>query len=243
MTYEKIKILIGQAKTEQAITEFSNSAFSKNIEISNELLAIKAKFNENARKKRLGIIAGGEARMVDANIVVSLLELLELAHTNFNEKGDFEKKTFNPKKVKIFISYSHKDENIKEHIDIHLASLKRSDRVEVWNDRKIGIGSEWDDTIKKELELSDLILLIVSADFIASDYIWQVEIKKAIERHRKGLAVVIPIFARPCDFSEMPFAKLQGLPKDAKPISTFLNTDEAYSEISKAIKEFINKYH
>lgn len=137
---------------------------------------------------------------------------------------------------KVFISYSHKDEAFKDELDAHLSALKRSGLVEVWHDRRIDAGTEWDDEIKSELESAQIILLLVSAGFLASEYIWKVEIARAMERHRAKEAKVIPIFIRACDIKGMPFEGIQGLPRDAKPVASFTDKDEAYLQIAKGIR-------
>jgi hypothetical protein len=142
--------------------------------------------------------------------------------------------------IKIFLSYSHRDEDIKNELDIHFAPLKRSGKAQTWSDRDIELSSEWDEDIKRELEEADIILLLISANFIASNYIWDNELKRAMERHEAKTARVIPIFAKKCEFQNMPFAKLQGLPKNAKPIATFADRDEAYTEIVAAIRRLID---
>jgi hypothetical protein len=146
-----------------------------------------------------------------------------------------------PTPIKIFLSYSHRDEDIKSELDIHFSPLKRSGKVQVWNDRDISAGEEWNAEIMKELEEANIILLLVSANFIASNYIWEKELSRAMQRHERGEARVIPIFAKECVFEDMPFAKLQGLPKNAKPIATFTDRDVAYTEIVKAIRNLIDK--
>ena len=140
------------------------------------------------------------------------------------------------KMKKIFISYSHKDETLKEELDAHLSALKRSKLVEVWHDRRIDPGSNWDNDIKAELESADIILLLVSSNFLASEYIWKIEIARAIERHEAKETRVIPIFLRACDMEGMPFAGLQGIPRDAKPVVSFADKDEAYLQIAKGIR-------
>jgi len=144
------------------------------------------------------------------------------------------------KKVKIFISYARADEVIKNDLDKHLIGLKRSEMVEVWNDRELLPGEEWDDTIKAELEAADIILLLISADFNNSRYIWDNELSKALERHKNGNARVIPIIARTCDWQDMPYAKLQALPTGAKPISTYDDSDVANTEVATSIRKLVN---
>ncbi len=142
--------------------------------------------------------------------------------------------------IKIFLSYSHKDSDIKEELDIAFAPLKRSGKAQVWHDGLIQEGTEWNNDILQQLEEADIILLLISNYFIASNYIWEKELSRAMERHEAKTARVIPIFAKKCDFQDMPFAKLQGLPRNAKPINTFDNPDEAYTEIVKAIRNLMD---
>lgn len=156
-------------------------------------------------------------------------------------KKDIQFKTMtnlppNTRKVKVFFSYSHKDDRIKENLDIHFSTLKRLEKIEVWHDRQLTGGQDWDATIKKELQEADVILLMISANFVASTYIWEVELKQALERHERGEAVVIPIFGKSCDFSGLPFAGLQGYPRDAKFISKQTNKDAAYTEVAKEVR-------
>jgi hypothetical protein len=140
---------------------------------------------------------------------------------------------------KVFISYSHKDETFKEELDTHFSALKRSGLVDVWHDRRIDAGTEWDDEIKAELESADIILLLVSANFLASEYIWKVEIARAMERHRAKEAKVVPVFIRSCDVKGMPFEGIQGVPRDAKPVASFTDRDEAYVQIAKGIRAIL----
>ncbi len=141
--------------------------------------------------------------------------------------------------LKLFISYAHEDEHIKNQLDKFLITLKRSNKIEVWQDRQILAGDNWDISIKNELVTADIILLLVSIDFIASDYIWRNELEIAMQRHEKGEARVIPIIARACDWSGMPFRKLQALPTGGIPIENASNLDQVYTDISKQIKAVV----
>ena len=141
--------------------------------------------------------------------------------------------------VSVFTSYAHKDEELREELDIHLAMIKRQPAVDVWNDREIIPGDEWDDSIKKELESADIILLLVSPRFLASRYIYDVEIKTALERHEKRDAIVVPIILKPCDWTETEFAKLQALPRNATPIIKWDDMDEAFYNVATGLKQVI----
>lgn len=144
-------------------------------------------------------------------------------------------------KINIFISYSHEDEIYKNKLEKHLSLLKRNNVIETWSDRKIIPGEEWDKKIKEELESAQIILLLVSVDFLNSDYCFDIEIKRAVERHEKEEAVLIPVMLRKCDWGETSFSKIQALPKNATPIKSFEDEDEAFFSIVEGIKAAIEK--
>lgn len=145
------------------------------------------------------------------------------------------------KGVKVFISYCHKDESYKESLDTHLALMKKSDEVSTWSDRKIIPGQEWDKEISENLESADIIIFLVSADFIASDYCFDIEVKRAMERHETGAAVVVPVLVRVCDWKATPFSKLQSLPKDTNPIKKWVDEDEAWLDVVNGIRKAAEK--
>jgi len=145
--------------------------------------------------------------------------------------------------ARIFVSYAHEDEELKDELDKHLKVLKRSAKVEVWSDRDISSGQEWNDAIVSELQQADIILLLVSVDFNASDFIWEEELSVAMQRHEQGTAKVVPVFLRECDWDDMPYAKINGLPRHAKPVTTYENRDAAYTEVAQGIEELVDKMH
>jgi DNA-binding winged helix-turn-helix (wHTH) protein len=149
--------------------------------------------------------------------------------------------------VKVFISYAHKDEQLRDQLETQLAILQRQGLIKIWHDREIGAGAEWSGTIDSKLETADVILLLVSPDFLASDYISDVELQQAMERHEQGISRVIPIILRPCLWRRGPFAKLQALPTDGEPVTSakwgsidipFHNIAEG---IERAAKELLSK--
>src|SRR5262249_19936683 len=138
--------------------------------------------------------------------------------------------------VEVFFSYSHKDEEFLEKLITHLSLLKRKGVITGWYDRQISAGKEWKNRIDERLESAGVILLLVSADFLASDYCYDLEMARAMTRHDEGTARVIPIILRDCDWSDAPFGKLQALPKNAKPVKSWADQDEAFIDIAKGIK-------
>ena len=141
--------------------------------------------------------------------------------------------------IRLFYSYSHKDEALRDELEEALALLKRQGLISSWHDRKIGAGEEWKGAIDQNLEEAQVILLLVSSSFLASDYCWDVETKRAIERHDRGEAKVIPVILRPCDWHGAPFGKLQALPKDGKAVTSWANKDEAWTDVAKGIRRAI----
>ena len=123
--------------------------------------------------------------------------------------------------VEVFYSYSHRDEELREELERHLSILKRQGIITDWHDRKIGAGTEWKGQIDIHLNTARVILLLISSDFLASDYCYDIEMRRAIERHEAGEARVIPIILRPVIWKGAPFEKLQALPKDAKPVTSW----------------------
>lgn len=143
-------------------------------------------------------------------------------------------------KARIFFSYAYKDEDYRDTLELHLSLLKRQGIVEGWHARKILPGEDFADVIDENLEASNLILMLISPHFIASDYCWEKEMTRALERHEEGTAKVIPIFIRPCDWQTAPFAKIQGLPRNATPVSKWSDEDEAWLNVARGIRAVID---
>lgn len=143
--------------------------------------------------------------------------------------------------IKVFFSYSRKDRELRNELETHLSILKKQGVISTWHDREIVAGDEWARQIDEELEEADIILLLVSADFLASDYCYDMETTRAMERHEAGEAVVIPVILRPCDWQDAPFSKLLCAPTNGKPVSKYPDLDEAFLEITTEIKKAIQR--
>lgn len=148
------------------------------------------------------------------------------------------------KPVNIFCSYSHRDEDLVRELQVRLKGLERQGLVETWHDRKIGAGADWKGEIDASLNEANIVLLLISPDYLASEYCWDVEMKKALERHKQGLSLVIPVMLRSCDWADAPFSELNVLPQDGKPVAVWLNRDEAWSDVVQKINKIVrrNKY-
>jgi hypothetical protein len=145
-----------------------------------------------------------------------------------------------PKPIEIFISYSHKDDELREELVTHLSNLRRQGKISAWHDRAIEAGSEWETEIKSRLESAQIILLLISPPFMASDYCYDIEMQRAVQRHEQGSARVIPIVLRPVDWKDSPISKLQALPKDAKPVTQWGDRDTAFVDVVQGIRRAVD---
>jgi hypothetical protein len=136
----------------------------------------------------------------------------------------------------VFFSYSHKDEDLRDRLETHLAMLKNQRLIDAWHDRRIKAGDDFDHSISSYLNDANVILLLVSPDFLASPYCYEIEMTRAMERHNAGEARVIPVILRHCDWHTAPFGKLLAAPKDGKPIKAWPDMDEAFLDVVKQIR-------
>ena len=146
-------------------------------------------------------------------------------------------------KLKIFFSYSHKDESFCIDLQKHLKPLKRADLISHWYDRELKAGDNWDENIKLNLLTADIVLFLVSPDFLNSEYIYENEIKLAVERHKNAQSLVVPIMLRKCDIEYTPFKDIQGLPTDLEPINSnkWYTVDDAYFNVVEGLKKIIHR--
>ena len=146
-------------------------------------------------------------------------------------------------RIEIFLCYAHEDEFAMKELVTHLGVLKQQGFFDIWYDREISAGVEWAQEIDMHLNSAQVILLLISQYFMNSNYCYLVEMKRAIERHELGEARVIPIILRPVYWDRAPFAKLQPLPKNRKPImgSGWHNPDEAFFDVAEGIRKAVEE--
>ncbi|MCB0171195.1 MAG: SUMF1/EgtB/PvdO family nonheme iron enzyme [Anaerolineae bacterium] len=148
-----------------------------------------------------------------------------------------------PEPINIFFAYARADQALRDELDKHLAFLRRGNLIKGWYDGDISAGEDYQQAIHQNLHTADIILLLISPDFIASDYCYDIEMKKAMARHEAGEAVVIPIILRPCRWKYAPFGQLQALPKDAKPVSRWADSDDAFDNVAGTIDMVVQQLH
>ena len=145
--------------------------------------------------------------------------------------------------AKIFFSYSHDDEQYRDQLEKHLASLQHEGLIESWHDRRIIAGGRLEAEIDQQINAADVILLLVSSSFLASRYCYTIEMTRALERHRAGEANVVPVIVRACDWQATPLSELLAAPRDGRPITSWPNYDEAYADVAREIRRLIQQRH
>lgn len=143
----------------------------------------------------------------------------------------------------LFFCYAHTDQEYRDRLERGLAMLKHEGLIETWHDRRIPPGAHVDHTISQHLDESDVILLLVSPDFLASPYCYDVETRRAVERQEAREATVIPVILRPCEWERAPFGRLNALPTDGKPISRWNDLDDAYLDVVRGIRRALEALH
>ncbi|HEV2580240.1 MAG TPA: toll/interleukin-1 receptor domain-containing protein [Ktedonobacteraceae bacterium] len=145
--------------------------------------------------------------------------------------------------IGVFISYAHEDEQLYNKFETHFTLLKHQNLIATWQYRDISAGKEWSKQIGEYLAKAQLILLLVSSDFMASEYCYGIEMKQALQRHEQGDANVIPVLMRPVDLEGAPFEKLVMLPTNLIPVTKWKNRDEAFVNIVKGIRKAIQDWN
>ncbi len=149
--------------------------------------------------------------------------------------------------IKLFYCYAHKEKKLLADLDEHLSNLKHQYNITGRSDREIVPGTDWKHEIDANLNTANIILLLISPSFIASNYCYGIEMERALKRHEAGIARVIPVILRPVDWQGTPLSKLQMLPTDAKPVTTWDNRDKALVDVAngihKVVKNFIEQHH
>jgi len=209
---------------------------------------------DGAARQRRPAGARSQARVTPAAMAVHLVEapdrlenLLSRAVRNLKQRAEAELQQAKPYQpaaevgMKAVVSYSHKDERYLRELDVAVSQLRRNGLISVWYDRKILPGEEWDLEIDGCLSNADLVLLLVSPDFLASDYAYSREMSLALQQRESGMAIVIPIILRASDWTNSPLGSLQVLPSNARPVLSWANRDEAWLDVIRGLRRLITR--
>jgi len=145
------------------------------------------------------------------------------------------------KPIEILFSYARRDEALRDEMEKYLGPLKRSQKIICWHDRHIRAGRTWKHELTSHIDTADIILLLISADFMDSDYCNNFEVRQALERHARGEVRVIPVILRPADWMRESFAQLQALPHDALPVVEWPSRDAAFYNIARELRKVIEE--
>lgn len=146
------------------------------------------------------------------------------------------------KPASVFVSYARQDDELRRKLSDHLGGLRNGGYIKEWNDAQIIPGSEWESEIREKLEEADIILLLITSSFLGSKFIGDVELVRALDRHRRKEAIVIPVILKPADWKSTGLKDLQALPEGAKPVSLWANSDEAYVSIAEGLRKVIDDW-
>ena len=256
---ERIRQLVGKAKTEQALDTFIEWASANDKDLNSDLISIKAQLSALKRNENMGVMDFRETQVSRARITNAILSLLEdaemptttsVANASSNNSNSSSNTGSNPtaaannNRLKVFYSYSHKDKEYLQSLQAQLKILERLGKIEVWSDDKILPGERWDDHITHKLQSADIILLLISADFLNSDYIWNTEFKIALERESRKEASIVPIILKKCLWRETPLKALQAIPHDdngrLKPVDEWGDRDKAFANIAEDLAKLIS---
>lgn len=211
--------------------------FDKHTELSSELhsalISAGARYVSEVAPPSIHSILNSGSKKVMGGSDESLKEATEVTHRMEPTMGK------NLQAVRVFYSYSHKDEDLRNQLETHLKLLQRTGLIDSWSDRKIIGGDDWKESIDKNLDEAHIILLLISPDFMASDYCYEKEMNRAMERHEMGKARVIPIIIRDYNWRRAPFAKLQVLPRDGRAVTLWPSLDSAWRDVSEGIERAV----
>jgi internalin A len=219
-----------------------NSSFSfkpKEIIPVSDMPGLSVDYQELLMFERNGyettdVIRNGKVYKLD---IVGLLNGIDLKDKYTRVQDHITKES----EINLFYSYSRKDELLRENLETHLKILNRQGLIQSWYDRDIDAGEDWQNEINSHLEHADIILLLISADFIASDYCYELEMERALEREEKGEVHIIPIIVRAVNWQTSPVAKYNVLPKGGEPVTSWLNQDEAWTDVAQGIEKVVKK--
>src|SRR6266568_383756 len=146
-----------------------------------------------------------------------------------------------PSKIEIFCCYAREDQELLQRLKKHLMPLQRQGLITIWSDTNINAGAEWEKEINKHLDTAHIILLLVSSDFMDSEYCYSKEMKQAMQRREQGEARVIPVILRPTYWKGAPFEKLQALPTDARAVKSWPDPDDAFFNVAEQISTVVKE--
>jgi len=249
---EEILAQVKKGKLDKALEKFEQWAAKNDDELHHSVIMQLSRYNGLKRNEMMGLITSADANLTRNQITYALTSLLEEldGHPALKVRGggggngNGDPAPIAPKIRKLFISYAREDRDYVNQLEKHLSSLTSSGHIDSWTDSEIKAGQAWGDTIAENLRSADIILYMVSADFLNSDFICKQERPMAEETRQERGSLIVPVIARPCDWTSEDFAKYQAIPSNEsqrlQPISEWKNRDSAYLAVVREIQNIIN---
>ena len=175
---------------------------------------------------------------IEEQLTPVLLKKPEVVSTSPPPVNPLEKRA-----IEIFFSYAHEDEDLRKKLEKHLILMQRHGIIKAWHDHDIKAGDDSESEIEKHLDSAQIILLLISDDFIFSEELWERDVTRAMQRHEAKEARVIPVILRPVDWKDAPFGRLQPLPRNRQAVTNWANQDEAFTEIAKDIRQVVTSWY
>jgi len=248
---EEILAQVKKGKLDKALEKFEQWAAKNDDDLHHSVIMQLSRYNGLKRNEMMGLVTAADANLTRNQITYALTSLLEEldGHPALEKQGGGNNENGTPPPIapqirKLFISYAREDREYVNQLEKHLSSLIRSGHIDSWTDSEIKAGQAWGDTIEDNLRHADLILYMVSADFLNSEFIYKQERPMAEETRQERGSLIVPVIVRPCDWTNEDFAKYQAIPSDdsqrLQPISEWKNRDSAYLAVVREIRNIIN---
>jgi hypothetical protein len=251
--------LLEQGKAKEVFAQLKKIVDSQSSYFKDPLVLLQSRFNRNENEKNQGLQSASDYKiernriesalksliddefnesMTPDNFIIDGILLLSPAVAPLHTQVQKSQKT---KPVKIFISYSKSDIDYLNSFKKHLKPLERNGSITMWDDSKLGAGDVWKVAIEYQLSTADIIIFLVSSDMIATDFVWDVEMKIAFSRHISNDVIIVPVILRDCGWQQTNFVNLNALPNKGTPISTFKPQDEGWALVYNKVNELIDK--
>jgi hypothetical protein len=247
--------LLAEGKLKEVFTEIKKLAATQSDYFSDPITLLQSRFNRNEKENEGGLTSPSDykiernrienavrslikdeldERKIPATFKIETSKQTAVVTPNFqgtNAQGD--------KVLKLFISYSKSDKELLGMFKRHLSPLERNKTIEIWDDTKLNAGENWQEAIKHQLRTADIIVFLVSADMIATNFIWDDEMPIAFGRYQQKQVAIVPIILRDCGWQDTTFGELNAIPEKGTPITSYRPQDDGWNIVYNKLKDLI----
>ncbi len=247
--------LLAEGKLKEVFTEIKKLAATQSDYFSDPITLLQSRFNRNEKENESSLTSPSDYKIERNRIENAVKSLIkdELDErkipTTFTIESRQQTTVAAPisqsinaqgeNVVKLFISYSKSDKELLSNFKKHLKALERNGTLESWDDTKLGAGEVWEEAIEHQLKTADIIVFLVSADMISTDYIWDVEMPIAFKRHQERSVAIVPVILRDCGWHDTTFGRLNAIPDKGTPITSYRTQDDGWFIVYNKLKDLI----